>query len=104
MRCRQLLQPQPPEQFREHGQEEVRLRADQLRAINREPAARHDHVHVRVMRHRRAPRVQHRRNADRGTQMLLVGGDSQHRLVAGLEQGVVDDRLATSMYEKDKFL
>jgi hypothetical protein len=48
------LQHQTSEQFGEyaHGQEEARLRRDPPRSVGREPAARHDHVHVRMMRHR----------------------------------------------------
>ena len=33
-------------------------------------AAGHDHVHVRMMRHRRAPGVQHRCDADAGAEVL----------------------------------
>ena len=35
-----------------------------------EPAAGHDHVHVRVMRHRRAPGMEHGGEADAGAEML----------------------------------
>jgi hypothetical protein len=38
----------------------------------RDAAARHDHVHVRVMRHRRAPGVEHGGDADPRAQVLRV--------------------------------
>ena len=71
------LQEQPPEQPREHahGQEEARPAGDPALAVEREAAARHDHVHVRVMGERRAPGVQHGGEADAGAEMLGVGGD-----------------------------
>ena len=56
-------------------------------------AARHDHVDVRVVGHRRAPGVQHGGDADAGAEMLRIGGDGQHRLGRRLEQQVVDHRL-----------
>src|SRR5262249_46847353 len=49
--------------------------------------------HVRMMRHRTAPRVQHRGEADLHTEALGVRGDRQQRLGARLEQEVVDDGL-----------
>jgi hypothetical protein len=56
-------------------------------------AARHDHVHVRMMRHRRSPGVQHRGDADAGAEMLGVGRDRHHRLGGRPEQQIVDHRL-----------
>ena len=35
-----------------------------IAGFEREPTARHDHVHVRMMGHRRAPGVEHRGDAD----------------------------------------
>ncbi len=91
----ELLQHQAPEQPGEHqhGQEEVGLGGDPALAIRGEAAAGHDHVHVRMMRHGRAPGVQHRRDGDPGAQVLGVGGDGEHGLGRGLEQQVVDHRL-----------
>ena len=92
---RELLQHQPAEQLREnaHGQQEARLARDPTAAVPGEPAARHDHMHVRMMGHRRAPAVQHRGDADAGAEMLGVGRDGEHRLRRGLEQEIVDHRL-----------
>ena len=47
-------------------------------------------LHMRMMRHRRAPSVQHRRDTDLCTEMLWIGGDSLHRLCRRLEQKVID--------------
>ena len=46
-----------------------------------------------MMRHRRTPGVQHRRDADAGPEPLGIGGDRQHRLGRRPEQDVVDHRL-----------
>src|SRR3984885_13876574 len=46
-----------------------------------------------AMRHRTAPRVQHRGEADLHAEPLGVRGDRQQRLGARLEQEVVDDGL-----------
>jgi hypothetical protein len=72
MRRRQLLQDQPAEQPREHahGQEEARPARDPARAIEREAAARHDAVDVRVMGERRAPGVEHGGEAARAPRCL----------------------------------
>ena len=58
VRGHKLVQHQPAEQFRqhEHGQEELRFAPDPFFSVSRQPAARYDHVHVRMMRHRYAPR------------------------------------------------
>src|SRR6266496_728900 len=51
MRCGQHLQKQPAKQRREnlHGQKIVWAARDPRRSIRREAAARHDHVHMRVV-------------------------------------------------------
>jgi hypothetical protein len=54
--------------------------------VGRQAAAGHDAVHMRVVRHRRAPRVQHERGADRRAQVLRIGGDGEQRLGGDLEQ------------------
>ena len=76
-----------------HGQQIVLRAADPPRSIERDAAAGHDHVHVRVMCHRAAPRVQHRCEADPDAEPLRVGCDRQQRLRRGLEQEIVDHRL-----------
>ena len=75
------------------GRKKLGLAAIQRSPSGGEAAAGHDHVHVRMMRHGRAPGVQHRRDGDPGSQMLGVGGDREHGLGRGLEQQVVDHRL-----------
>ena len=59
----ELLQEQPAEQAREHahGQEEARPARHPALAVQRDAAARHDHVHVRVMGHAPSPRCAARR-------------------------------------------
>ena len=44
---------------------------DPSRAILRQPSARHDHVHVRMMGHSRTPGMEHRDDADAGAQVLV---------------------------------
>ena len=73
--------------------EKVRLGRDPLGSIVRQSATRHDHVHVRVMRHRRAPRMKHSGDADAGAEVLRIGGDLQRGLGRGLHQQIVDDPL-----------
>ena len=67
-----------PEQARQHVDmhEEVGARGDPSRAIEREPSTRHDHMHVRMMGERRAPRVQHGRDTDARAEALGIGGDA----------------------------
>lgn len=62
-------------------------------AVNREPAAGHNAVHMGMMGQRQPPGVQDQRDADVGTQMLRVGGDRAQRLRGDGEQQVVDQRL-----------
>jgi hypothetical protein len=50
-------------------------------------------MHVRVVRQRRPPGVQHQRGADLRTQMLGIGRDGAQRLGRHLEQQTVDHRL-----------
>ena len=76
-----------------HRQEEGRARRYPALPVERDAAARHDHVDVRMVRHRRAPGVEHGGDADAGAEMLRIGGDRQHRLRCRPEQQVVDQRL-----------
>ena len=64
-----------------------------MASVRRDAAARHDHVHVRVMRHRRSPGVKDGGDADTRAEMLRISGDGQHRLRCRLEQQIVDERL-----------
>ena len=48
---------------------------------------------VRMVRHCRAPGVEHGRGADMGAEVLGVGRDREQRLGRRTEQQVVDDRL-----------
>ena len=84
-----------PEQARQHVDvhEEVGAAGDPSRAIQREPSARHDHVHVRMMGERRAPGVEHGGDADACAETLGVGSDRERGLGRRLHQQVVDDAL-----------
>ena len=83
---------QSAEQLAEHvdGQQEGGLRGHPARAVERDAAAGHDHVDVRVVGQRRAPGVEHGRDADAGAEVARVGGDRQHGLRRRPEQQVVD--------------
>jgi len=83
VRGEELLQHQRTEQFREHAhrQDEARPAAsDPALAVMRDAATRHDHVHVRMVRHSRAPGVEHGGDADRSAHVLGVGRDGDHGL------------------------
>jgi hypothetical protein len=64
-----------------------------VRAVQRNAATRHDHVDVRMVRHRRAPGVEHGGDADARAEMTSVGGDGEHRLGRRVEQQIIDDGL-----------
>src|SRR5947208_771511 len=64
---------------------------DPALAIKRDAAARHDHVYVWMMRHRRAPGVEHGGDADGSAYVLWIGRDCEHGLGCGLEQQVVEE-------------
>ena len=66
---------------------------DEALAVEREAAAGHDHMHMRMMGQGRAPSVQHRGDADPGAKMLGIGGNGEHGLGRRLEQKAVDFRL-----------
>ena len=48
---------------------------------------------MRVLGHRGAPGVEHRREADPHAQSLGIGRDRAHRLRGSLKQEIVDDGL-----------
>jgi hypothetical protein len=50
-------------------------------------------MEMRMVRHRRAPGVEHGGEADAGAEMLVIGGDGEQRLGRRAEQQVVDRRL-----------
>ena len=98
------FQHQPPEQLGEHenGQEEVGLARNPANSIERETAARHDHVDVWMMRHRaggasstrrRAPGVQDGRDGDPRAHVLRVCSDPDRGLGRDLEQQIVNHGL-----------
>src|SRR5215469_17007139 len=95
MRGGQLLQDQPSEQAREHayGEEEAGPAGDPALTIERDAAARHDHVDVRMVGECRAPGVENREDADAGAEVLGIGRDGDQGLGGSLEQDVVDHRL-----------
>jgi hypothetical protein len=95
---RKLREHQPAEQLREHahGQTKVELAWDLTASIPGKPAAWHDHVDMRMVRHCRAPAVQHRGDADAGAEMLGIRRDSEHRLCRGREQKIVDHGLVVA--------
>ena len=86
---------QPAEQCPQHAhrQQECGARRDPARAVERDAAAGHDHVHMRMVRQRRSPRMQHGGNANPRAEVLGVGRDGQHRVRGSAEQQVVDHRL-----------
>src|SRR6266851_5056025 len=93
-----LVQPREKkaaEQLRKdpNREQESGARGDPPLAIERDAAARYDHVNVRMMRHRRAPGVKDGGDADAGAEMTPVGGDREHGLRRRPEQQIVDHRL-----------
>ena len=83
-------QEEPPEQARQHPhrQQKAGLAAHPARAVERYPAARHNHMDVRVVGHCRAPAVEHGGGADASAEVLGIGGDRQQCLGGGAEQQV----------------
>ena len=83
------------EQAREHAhrQEEARLAGDPARTVGGEATAGNDAMHMRMVRQRRAPRMQDQGHTDVRAEMLRVGGDGAQRLRSDLEQQVIDQRL-----------
>ncbi len=92
MQALQFFQEAPPEQPRQHAhrQEEPRSAGHPGLAVRGQAAARHDAVHMRVMRQRRAPGVQDQRGADARAQVLGIGGDGLQDLGRHIEQQPID--------------
>jgi len=88
-------QKEPAEQAGDHPhrQQESGSAAHPARVVERYPAARHDHVNMRVVGHRRAPAVEHGSGANASAEVLGIGGDGEQCLGRGAEQQVVDHRL-----------
>jgi hypothetical protein len=98
-------QEQPPEQARKHlhRQEKAGIAAHPSRPVERYPAARYNHMNVRMVGHCRAPAVEHSGGADTRAEMLGIvglqptgltrGGDGEQRFRRRAEQQVVDDSL-----------
>ena len=86
---------EPPEQAGKHPhrQEEAGLAAHPARPVEGYPAARHNHMDVRVVGHGRAPGVEHRGGADASAEVLGIGGDREQRFGRRAEQEVVNHRL-----------
>ena len=76
-----------------HRQQEGGTRRYPAPPVERDAAARHDHVDMRMVCHRRSPCVEHGGDADAGAEVLRVGRDRHHRLGRRAEQQIVDDRL-----------
>ncbi len=110
MKREQPRDEEPAEQLGEHvdRKKEGRPRRDPARAVERDPAARHDHVDVRVVGQRRpsasfsnrlrlpepqagsAPGLERGGDADAGAEVTRVGGDRQHGLRCRPEQQIVN--------------
>src|SRR5229473_5123186 len=90
-----LRQDQPSEQAREHayGEEEAGPAGDPTLTVERDAAARHDHMDMRILGERRAPGVEDGEHADAGAEVLGIGRDGDQGLSRSLEQDVVDDGL-----------
>ena len=95
MKFKQPRQEQAAEQFGQDTDRQQKCwpRRHPARAVQRDAATRHDHVDVRMVRHRRAPGVEHGGDANARAKMTLVGGDGEHGLRRRPEQQVVHDRL-----------
>jgi hypothetical protein len=87
-------QEEPPEQAGQdaHRHQEAGSASHPACAVERDPAARDDHVQMRMVGHRRAPGVEHGSGTDAGAEVLGIGRDGEQRLGRRLEQRVVDHR------------
>ena len=82
MKFKQARQEQAAEQFGEDTdrQQEGRPGRHPARAVQRNAATWHDHVDVRMVRHRRAPGMEHGGDANARAKMTPVSGDGEHGL------------------------
>src|SRR6516165_11332291 len=81
-RCRgvgERRQEPPPEQARKHlhRQEKAGLAAHPARPVERYPATWHNHMHVRMVGHCRAPAVEQCGGADTRAEVLGIGGNGE---------------------------
>ena len=90
--CDQSGEEQAAEQLAEdaHRQEERRSRRDPALPIECDAAARHNHVHMGMVRQCRSPSMEHGGDADPCAQVPGIGRDRQHRLGRRVEQQVID--------------
>jgi hypothetical protein len=90
--CDQSGEEQAAEQLAQdaHRQKERRPRRYPALSIECDATARHDHVHMGVVRQCRSPGVEHGGDADPCAQVARIGGDRQHRLGRRVEQQVID--------------
>ncbi len=88
----ELAQQQSAEQARKnpYRQKEPRAARHPARVIEGDAAARDDHVHVGMMRHSRAPAVEHGGDADPGAKPLGIGGNRHRGLSRRRKQQTVD--------------
>src|ERR1700747_2284770 len=79
----QFLQEQPSEQAREHAhrQEEAGPARHPALTVERDAAARHDYMDMRMMGECRTPGMENRGDADASAEVLGVGSDGDHGLV-----------------------
>ena len=74
-------QEQPAEQAGQHShrQEKAGLAAHPARPVEGYSTARHNHMDVRMVGHRRAPAVEHGGGADAHAEVLGIGSDREQR-------------------------
>jgi hypothetical protein len=75
---------------RNRPQKEAGPAGQPLFAVERQAAAGHDHVQMRMVCHGRAPGVEYGGDADPGAQVLGIGCDGERGLGRRFEQQIVD--------------
>lgn len=105
MKPLQFLDEAPTEQSGEdaHGQEEPTAASYPALPVPRNATARYDAMHVRMVRQRRTPGMQHQRCADLCAQMFGIGRDGQQCFRRHLEQEAVDRGLVGVGDGTDRF-
>ena len=103
MHLGQPVEEQPAEEAGEHPheQEEARPTSGPARAVRGQATARYDDMHVWVVRHGRAPGVEHGGQPDLCPKVLRIGGDGQQSVGGGAEQQVVDHGLVLEGHGRD---